>query len=244
MTSPNVIFEKFLLTIHPVREGDKNIACHLMDHSGEVPQRPKWRDNKQKDTAVRVYTVAQESVNLLVFQVPSFASESDLVQLLRPFGEIHCCRKVSDHYEHESFTDVYHVKHVELKSSRAMKKKCDEISLLGSHLHVQYAPELESLQETQQKFLQRGEDVRCLVEGYESQRARALLRPPQPAILGNDDSKFPPKPITVAPTVRELLPLLFACCWTHVFDKVSSNGDAEQQSLTERIRARLKRVGN
>ena len=163
--------------------------------------RPKWRDTRRKETAVRVFSVAQESMFILLFNVPLYASESDLVQILLPFGEVHALVKVTDQHPHEEFTDVYQVKYEKIASAKLMKAKHDEISLLGSPLHIQYAPELESAEETEAKFRDRCESVRCLAEGYQSTRARALLLPPQPATLANDLSLHPRESSPAHPSV-------------------------------------------
>ena len=144
---------------------------------GFVPQRPKWRSNKRKDTAVKVYTVAQESNFILVFNVPCFASESDLINVIGPFGEIIFCKKVSDTYEHPEFTEVYNIKFLSIESAREMKRKCDELSLLGSILHVQYAPEFETIEETKKKFIDRREKIIELTTKYQKMKEKALKKP-------------------------------------------------------------------
>lgn len=148
-----------------------------MDVSFVPFNRPKWRTNKRKDTAVKVYTVAKESRYFLLFNVPCFASESDLINVIGRFGEIVFCKKVSEQYDHPEFTEVYNAKFISINSAREMKRKCDELSLLGSILHIQYAPEFESFEETKQKFVERREKVIELASKYQRRKEKALKKP-------------------------------------------------------------------
>lgn len=61
--------------------------------------------------------------------------------------------------ENEQFTECYHVHFERIQSARIAKRMIDAKSFYGGILHVCYAPECESLQETKAKLLQRKRDV-------------------------------------------------------------------------------------
>lgn len=66
---------------------------------------------------------------------------------------------ISDKHESEQFTETYHVIYERIQSARYAKKMLDTRNFYGGSLHICYAPELESLQETREKLMQRHRDV-------------------------------------------------------------------------------------
>ena len=60
-----------------------------------------------------------------------------------------------DDYPSEPFTEVYRMKFAAIDSARIAKKKLDNRSFYGKDLHVCYAPEFESVQDTREKLEQR-----------------------------------------------------------------------------------------
>lgn len=60
----------------------------------------------------------------------------------------------------EQFTDVYHVKFQNIRFSRRAKKVMDAKQYYGGILHISYAPEYESPDETRHKLQQRIQDVK------------------------------------------------------------------------------------
>ncbi|XP_056409653.1 RNA-binding protein 48-like, partial [Hyla sarda] len=60
-----------------------------------------------------------------------------------------------DEYPAEQFTEVYLIKYQRVQSARVAKRKLDERSFFGGILHVCYAPEFESVQETREKLQDR-----------------------------------------------------------------------------------------
>ena len=119
--------------------------------------RPKWRDTKYKDTSVIVYSVAQESVHLLVQNIPIFIKGDDVNQLLTPFGKI-ILLSLSNKDE-ENFCCSYHVEYESIEISRVAKKNLDDKSFYGEHLHVVYATQYETLQQTEDKIKLRKDTV-------------------------------------------------------------------------------------
>lgn len=57
------------------------------------------------------------------------------------------------------FTECYHVHYAKIQSARIAKRQLDNRSFYGGVLHVCYAPERESVEDTRAKLLQRSKDV-------------------------------------------------------------------------------------
>uniref|UniRef100_A0A915JT65 RNA-binding protein 48 n=1 Tax=Romanomermis culicivorax TaxID=13658 RepID=A0A915JT65_ROMCU len=103
--------------------------------------------------AVKTYTISDESVYLLIFNIPSINVIEELARLLNQFGKILQFEKV-EHYPGpiELFSEVLMVKYKNLKSAKVAKNKMDNYSFMGNVLHVCYAPEYENLDETRLKL--------------------------------------------------------------------------------------------
>nr|AAQ98007.1 hypothetical protein DKFZp564O0523 [Danio rerio] len=112
--------------------------------------RPKYREGRRLK-AVKVYTINLESRYLLVQGVPAIGVMAELVQLFALYGVIEEYRPL-DEYPAEQFTEVYLIQFQKLTSARAAKRHTDEKSFFGGQLHVCYAPEYETVEETKQKI--------------------------------------------------------------------------------------------
>ncbi|XP_069067746.1 RNA-binding protein 48 [Pleurodeles waltl] len=135
-------------------------ACH---------SRAKYREGR-RPKAVRVYTINLESRYLLVQGVPAIGVMNELVEHFALFGTIEEYHAL-DEYPAEEFTEVYLFKFHRLHSARVAKRKLDERSFFGGVLHVCYAPEFETVQETREKLQDRRKyiaratsDKDCVVE--------------------------------------------------------------------------------
>lgn len=115
--------------------------------------RPKYREGR-KAKAVKVYTINLESRYVMVQGVPAIGVMNELVQLCALYGTVEEYRPL-DEYPTEEFTEVYLVKFQKLTSARAAKRHMDEKSFYGGVLHVCYAPEYETVEDTRQKMLDR-----------------------------------------------------------------------------------------
>ncbi|XP_056597377.1 RNA-binding protein 48 [Triplophysa dalaica] len=115
--------------------------------------RPKYREGRRLK-AVKVYTINLESRFLLVQGVPAIGVMTELVQLFALYGVIEEYR-VLDEYPAEQFTEVYLFKFQKFTSARVAKRHTDEKSFFGGQLHVCYAPEYETVEETRQKLQDR-----------------------------------------------------------------------------------------
>ncbi|XP_018575166.1 RNA-binding protein 48 [Anoplophora glabripennis] len=119
--------------------------------------RPAYRQGRNL-TAVKVYTISSESQHLFIYGVPSINLRNELKRLCTKYGElvnIHVVPNVPT----EMFTECYHVQYRRIQSARIAKRLLDTKSFYGGVLHICYAPECESVQETKAKLLQRKRDV-------------------------------------------------------------------------------------
>lgn len=115
--------------------------------------RPAYRQGR-KATAVKVFTINQESCYLLISNVNAVGACEDLKDACLEYGDIDDFHAV-DGYDTEEFTETYLVKFARIQSARIAKKKLDERSFFGAVLHVCYAPEFETLDETRHKIIDR-----------------------------------------------------------------------------------------
>ncbi|KFQ44766.1 RNA-binding protein 48, partial [Nestor notabilis] len=102
----------------------------------------------------QVYTINLESRYLLIQGVPALGVMKELVEQFALYGAIEQYHAL-DEYPAEQFTEVYLIKFQKLQCARVAKKKMDERSFFGSLLHVCYAPEFETVQETREKLQDR-----------------------------------------------------------------------------------------
>nr|XP_056713708.1 RNA-binding protein 48 [Euleptes europaea] len=115
--------------------------------------RAKYREGR-RPRAVKVYTINLESRYLLIQGVPALGVMKELVELFALYGTIEEYNPLDD-YPAEEFTEVYLIKFQKIQSARVAKRKLDERSFFGSLLHVCYAPEFETVQETREKLRDR-----------------------------------------------------------------------------------------
>ncbi|CAG8466656.1 11381_t:CDS:2 [Ambispora gerdemannii] len=124
-----------------------------MNKEAPAENRPKYRAGR-KPTAVKVYTVNQESRYLVVENVPSIGVTKELLELFALYGTVEEYRYLDD-YPCEEFTDVYWIKYRSLVESRVAKRKLDDHVFFSSPLSVRYGPEYESIQDTREKLQDR-----------------------------------------------------------------------------------------
>ncbi|XP_065875284.1 uncharacterized protein [Euphorbia lathyris] len=146
---------------------------------------PRYKD---EPTAVRVYTVCDESRYLIVRNVPALGCGDDLLKLFASYGDVEDLKPM-DAEDCESFTDVYWIKFRFVSNARFAKRKLDEFVFLGNRLQVSYAPEFETLSDTQDKLEGRRKEVLSRLNSGRSNGPRVhnsstssetLLRAPAP----------------------------------------------------------------
>ncbi|XP_070566455.1 uncharacterized protein [Ptychodera flava] len=146
----------------PMKHHQREKICHT---------RPKYREGR-KERAVKVYTVSKESKYLLIQGIPAIKLEDEFIKMCSRFGEVEKYKMVQD-FPAEEFTDVYWVKYTQFQSARYAKRKLDDRSFFGGVLHVSYAPEYETVQETREKLQERiryvAKKLRQLAEIHASQ---------------------------------------------------------------------------
>ncbi|XP_038047354.1 uncharacterized protein LOC119721369 [Patiria miniata] len=119
--------------------------------------RPAYRDGRS-EKAVKVYTINQESCYLIIQGVPDIKVTEELLKLFSLYGTIEEYRILED-FPAEAFTKVYWVKYVELQAARVAKRKMDDRPFYGGTLHISYAPEYESVEDTGRKLQERRKEV-------------------------------------------------------------------------------------
>ncbi|KAM5255659.1 RNA-binding protein 48 [Ctenodactylus gundi] len=115
--------------------------------------RAKYREGR-RPRAVKVYTINLESRYLLIQGVPAVGAMKELVERFALYGTIEEYHAL-DEYPAEDFTEVYLIKFMNLQNARIAKRKMDEQSFFGGLLHVCYAPEFETVEETRKKLHER-----------------------------------------------------------------------------------------
>ncbi|NWR88312.1 RBM48 protein, partial [Furnarius figulus] len=123
----------------------------------------------------QVYTINLESRYLLIQGVPALGVMKELVEQFALYGAIEEYHAL-DEYPAEQFTEVYLIKFQKLHCARVAKKKMDEQSFFGSLLHVCYAPEFETVQETREKL----QDRRKYIAKATNQRDCFVLKTEDP----------------------------------------------------------------
>ncbi|XP_046342744.2 uncharacterized protein LOC124123586 [Haliotis rufescens] len=131
--------------------------------------RPAYREGRRAK-AVKVYTVNQESRYLLVQGVPAVGGCAELVKLFAVYGAIEEYR-ILDEYPAEEFTEVYLFKFLKIQSARFAKRKIDDYSFFGGVLHVCYAPEYESVEDTREKLQDRRKVIAAKLRQHGSSSA-------------------------------------------------------------------------
>lgn len=75
-------------------------------------------------------------------------------------------------YPKEEFSEVYFTKFTDIQSARNAKKKLDDTPFFGSTLHVCYAPEFETVDETKNKLETRRLEVEKKITEAKTPRIR------------------------------------------------------------------------
>lgn len=138
--------------------GGSELSHHI--RSNYCSTRPLYRKSRRL-TAVKVYSVANESRHLLIFGVPQINLTRELKDLLRRHGNVQLVQMITDDIkasgsmDTEAFTDVFYVRFEKLDKARRAKKILDAKNFYGGILHISYAPERETTEELRQKLYQR-----------------------------------------------------------------------------------------
>ncbi|KAL5111658.1 hypothetical protein TcWFU_002867 [Taenia crassiceps] len=101
--------------------------------------------------SIEVFTIADESVYLLIFGVPSIDLIMPLKERIQQIEDVQHIRKVN-HPECEEFTETYIAKFRSVNLARNVKRRLDDSSFYGGLLHIVYAPEYETVAECRVKM--------------------------------------------------------------------------------------------
>ncbi|XP_077030994.1 RNA-binding protein 48 isoform X2 [Agelaius phoeniceus] len=149
---------KVLLFFQVYTVGQRTESLVHLQSSGQhrhLPITGQWRIHAGETVWMsQVYTINLESRYILIQGVPALGVMKELVEQFALYGAIEEYHAL-DEYPAEQFTEVYLIKFKKLQCARVAKKKMDERSFFGSLLHVCYAPEFETVQETREKLQDR-----------------------------------------------------------------------------------------
>eukprot|EP00026_Physarum_polycephalum_P012352 Phypoly_transcript_12650.p1 GENE.Phypoly_transcript_12650~~Phypoly_transcript_12650.p1 ORF type:complete len:328 (+),score=60.69 Phypoly_transcript_12650:72-986(+) len=178
-----------------------------MDEKPVATNRPRYRAGN-KETAVKAYTINQESRYLIVKNVPALGNVEDLIKLFALYGTIEEYRLL-DEEEAAQFTDIYWIRFADIAAARIAKRKCDDYNFIGNLLDVAYAPQFESISDMKNKLEERRRIVaRKISQNYAENnnlRRKNDVQAERPAALEAHQLPFEAPP-EHAPTQFELLP--------------------------------------
>ncbi|KAI8431686.1 hypothetical protein MSG28_016158 [Choristoneura fumiferana] len=157
--------DAFVRRLQGARQLDKRWTLELEDASDAPASNPSLltpsdpsHNTYEQLVADEVYTINSESNHLLIFGVPALNLRQEAKALFHKFGKLKLFTITKEH-KAEQFTETYHTVFDRIQSARMAKKMLDTKNFYGGSLHVTYAPELESLEETRVKLAQRKYDV-------------------------------------------------------------------------------------
>ncbi|NXP72858.1 RBM48 protein, partial [Ramphastos sulfuratus] len=189
--------------------------------------RAKYREGR-RPRAVKVYTINLESRYLLIQGVPALGVMKELVEQFALYGAIEEYHAL-DEYPAEQFTEVYLLKFQKLQCARVAKKKMDERSFFGSLLHVCYAPEFETVQETREKL----QDRRKFVAKATNQRDCFVLKKAEGAkkrVLKHSEHDHP-WTTSGSPAANSWDSSCFTSCQGVPYNTGHPTGNQQQQNL-------------
>ncbi|KAL0126854.1 hypothetical protein PUN28_005308 [Cardiocondyla obscurior] len=156
--------------------------------------RALYRQGK-KLTAVKVYTINDESQHLLICGVPQIRLAEEVKKLICLYGNVKAIQLVTD-YPAEEFTETYHVHYAHIQSARIAKRMIDNKNFFGGILHVCYTPELETLEEMRAKLMQRRKDVATQIKKLQQELANPKVDKFIPREQYHRKKKTPTLPLT------------------------------------------------
>ncbi|RWS05226.1 hypothetical protein B4U79_02099 [Dinothrombium tinctorium] len=130
--------------------------------------RAKYRDGRRPTAVKQVFTISDESRYLLVHRVPSLKLRDELTRVCRKFGPLEFVLLAEDYPVSEPFTEVFVVKYKYLQNAIYAKKRIDDFNFYGETLHVCYAPEMETVDETKQKLNERETFVKAKIQRFQN----------------------------------------------------------------------------
>lgn len=185
------------MDVNDVLDGDQDAKPHHKQDDFCFT-RPDYRATGN-ETAVKVYTVSQESTFLLIQNVPKLDLAKALAQLFGNFSTLQRFEKLQN-YPCEEFCEAYLVKYSSLPSARYAKKKHDNSVFYNSQLHVCYAPEYESVEETRDKLITRQKIVAAKLR---NPNKRKMTHKPKQLIQKKPKEQPQEEPPTIGPSFKK-----------------------------------------
>ncbi|XP_011163989.1 RNA-binding protein 48 [Solenopsis invicta] len=175
---------------------EKCTLTHMPHHMQQklCHTRPLYRQGK-KLTAVKVYTINDESQHLLLCGVPQLQLGEEIKKLIYPYGSVKAIQLVTE-YPSEEFTETYHIHYAHIQSARIAKRSIDNKNFFGGILHVCYVPELETIEETKAKLIQRRKDVATQIKRIQQESANPKVDKFIPREQYHRRKKTPALPLT------------------------------------------------
>lgn len=155
--------------------------------------RPRYRSGR-KETAVKAFTLNQESKFLIIKNVPALGAQEELMKLFALYGTIVEYRLL-DEEEAAEYTDVYWIKFAKVEEARVAKKKCDDYNFFGHLLDVAYAPQFEAVSDMREKLEERKRVVaRKLRQNYNDAAGRPGEQKERTGRIAHEDMPFEAPP--------------------------------------------------
>lgn len=121
---------------------------------------------------------------MLIFGVPALNLRQEAKTLFLKFGNLQQFHVSPDH-PGEIFTETYHAKYDRIQSARIAKRMLDTKGFYGGSLHVCYAPELETVQETMEKLQQRRKDVTNRLRNLNKESKQQIIEESNAIVVSN-----------------------------------------------------------
>lgn len=121
--------------------------------------------------------------------------KDEVQRIAAPYGLIKSIEHLPD-YPSEEFTDTFHLRYERIQSARIAKRFLDCKNFFGGILHVFYAPELETIDETRQKLIQRNKDVAVRIKRHQQDSINLKTNEFQPRAQYHRQKKYPTLPLT------------------------------------------------
>ena len=124
-----------------------------------------------------MYTIAEESIYILITNVPKLNLFAELQNLCAKHG------KIIEYYtfslrlssiNEENFTEEYIIHCASIKHARNIKKSIHKSSFFGFELKLKYLPELESLLETKSKLEYNTEPTNKKILNFDTNKRRKI----------------------------------------------------------------------
>jgi len=132
---------------------------------------------------------------LLICGVPQLQLAEEVRKLTCLYGNVKTIQLVSE-YPSEEFTETYHVHYACIQNARIAKRLIDNKNFFGGILHVCYVPELETLEETRAKLIQRRKDVAMQIKRIQQESLNPEIDKFVPREQYHRKKKTPALPLT------------------------------------------------